>query len=477
MVRNIIGREKEKNQLREALDTDNAELIAVYGRRRVGKTFLIKEYLEGKFDFYATGIYEGKQKDEIKAFCDGMREKNPALKDTNIKNWMDAFIQLRDYLKTLKKKKIIVFLDELPWFDVPPGRFLKAFEWFWNSWGSTRKGLKFIVCGSSTSWMINRFISSKGGLYNRTTARIYLPPLNLGETESYLHRKGFRWSRQLILETYMTFGGVPYYLNFLKPSLSLAENIDRLFFTKDAPLRYEYEFLMKSLFKDPGYYSDILETISKKNKGITRKDIADSKKITSNGALSKALKTLIMSDFIRKYNSYGKKERDALYQLTDPFILFYKRFVENYNFKDEHFWQHSYMTPKVNTWRGLAFEGVCLVHLSQIKRGLGIEGVLTETGSWLYPGTAHHPGAQIDLLIRRADKAINLCEMKYSDRPFVATSKFLEQIRRQREAFQSVNSGYYAVISSLITPFGLSRKNGYATEIDKVVTLDNLFDK
>lgn len=476
MKRNIIGREREIKILEKAIGSEKSELIAVYGRRRVGKTFLIKEYFNENFDFYATGLYEGRQKDELKAFCEGLKEKGIVSK-TEIKTWMDAFILLRDYLKTIKKKRIIVFLDELPWFDVPPGQFLKAFEWFWNSWGSTKKGLKFIVCGSSTSWMIHKFISNKGGLYNRTTTRLYLAPFSLHDTEAYLKNNGFRWNRLLILETYMTFGGIPFYLNLLDTSLSLAENIDRLFFHNDAPLRHEYQFLMQSLFKDAKYYSNILECIARKNKGVTRKEITESKSIESNGALSTALNTLILSDFIRKYNSYGKKQRDALYQLTDPFILFYKRFVENNNSKEEHFWQHSYNSPSVNTWKGIAFEEVCLLHLNQINKGLGINGVLTESGCWYYPGNDSWPPVQIDLVIKRADKVVNLCEIKYSEKPYLPTAKLYKQLENQRMVFENVISGPHAVIQSLITPFGMLRKNEWAGAIHNVITLDHLFEK
>ena len=246
MVRNIIGRKKELEQLSSVLDSNRAELVAVYGRRRIGKTFLVKEFFNGKFDYYATGIFEGNHQNELDAFCDMLRQNSKNGKSLpSIKTWMDAFTALRDYLKGLRKKRIVVFLDELPWFDVPSGQFLKAFEWFWNSWGSTQNNLKMIVCGSATTWMTDKFISGKGGLYNRTTERIYLAPFNLCESEALLKFNGVDWDRSLILDAYMVLGGIPLYLNMLKKNLSLDANIDEMFFREGAPLRNEYEFLFR----------------------------------------------------------------------------------------------------------------------------------------------------------------------------------------------------------------------------------------
>lgn len=475
MVHRIIGRKKELEQLSSALNSDKAELVAVYGRRRIGKTYLVKEFFNDKFDFYATGIFEGSKQDELDAFCDMLRQKQKEGKLLPpILSWMDAFTALRDYLMRLRKKRIVVFLDELPWFDVPSGQFLKAFEWFWNSWGSTQDNLKMIVCGSATTWMTDRFISGKGGLYNRTTERIYLAPFNLGESEELMKYNGLDWDRSLILDTYMVFGGVPFYLGMLKKNLSLDANIDELFFREGAPLRNEYDFLFRSLFKESDYYMRIIDAISRKNMGITRQEIAEQAKASANGSLTKALKNLIDCDFIRKYSSFGKKERNALYQLTDLSILFYKRFVEKYNGKDEHHWSNIIDSPSRRTWTGIAFEQVCLLHVPQIKQALGIAGVQTEVGSWRFAGDEYSAGTQIDMLISRRDRVINICEMKYSSFKYEITLKYNRELRERVSTFRNVTKTRNALYLTMITPWGV-KMNANSGVVTQNVTLDHLF--
>ncbi len=475
MAHRIIGRKKELAQLSSALNSDKAELVAVYGRRRIGKTYLVKEFFNDKFDFYATGIFEGSKQDELDAFCDMLRQKQKEGKPLpSLRSWMDAFTALRDYLKGLRKKRIVVFLDELPWFDVPSGQFLKAFEWFWNSWGSTQDNLKMIVCGSATTWMTDRFISGKGGLYNRTTERIYLAPFNLGEAEELMRYNGLDWDRSLILDAYMAFGGVPFYLGMLNKSLSLDANIDELFFREGAPLRNEYDFLFRSLFKESDYYMRIVDAISRKNMGITRKEIAEQAKASANGSLTKALKNLIDCDFIRKYSSFGKKERDALYQLTDLSILFYKRFVEKYNGKDERHWTNIIDSPARRTWTGIAFEQVCLLHVPQIKQALGIAGVQTEVGSWRFAGDEYTAGTQIDMLISRRDRVINICEMKYSSFEYEITPKYNRELRERVSTFRNVTKTRNALHLTMITPWGV-KMNANSGVVTQNVTLEHLF--
>lgn len=473
MAHEIIGRKRELEQLHSISNSNKAELVAVYGRRRIGKTFLIKGFFKEKFDYYATGIFEGSKKEELDAFCDMLRQKQPNLPP--IKTWMDAFTALRNYLKKLRKKRIVVFLDELPWFDVPKGKFLKAFEWFWNSWGSTQDNLKLIVCGSATTWMTDKFINGKGGLYNRTTERIYLAPFTLNEAEALLKSNGLNWDRAMILDAYMVFGGVPLYLNMLKKSLSLDANIDEMYFREGAPLRNEYDFLFRSLFKDSGYYMRVVDAISKKNIGITRQEIATQAKVSASGTLTKALKNLINCDFIRKYTAFGKKERDALYQLTDLAILFYKRFVENYGGKDEHHWTNTIDSPSRRTWTGIAFEQVCLLHVPQIKQALGIAGVQAEVSSWHYAGNENTPGAQIDMLITRRDKVINLCEMKYSSFEYEITPRYNRELRARCSIFRSVTKTRYALHTTMITPWGL-KQNANIGVIDQTIVLNQLFN-
>lgn len=471
MRQKIIGREKEISQLESVLKSNRAELVAIYGRRRIGKTFLVKEFFNGEFDYFATGIFEGTKSNELAAFCDMLRQKGNKSK---INNWIEAFATLRDYLSSLDKKQLIVFFDELPWFDSQSGQFLKAFEWFWNSWGSTKENLKLIVCGSATTWMTDKFISSKGGFYNRTTERIYLAPFTLGETQKLLSSNGLNWSKSMILDTYMIFGGIPLYLSMLKKDLSLDANVDEMFFGKGAPLQSEYDFLFRSLFKDSNYYIRIIDAISKKNIGISRKEIVETAKISNNGTLTTALKNLISCDFIRKYHSFGKTERDSLFQLTDLSILFYKRFVENYNGQDEHHWSNIIDSPTRRVWTGIAFEQTCLLHIPQIKQALGISGVQTEVSSWRYKGDEYTAGAQIDMLIARRDKTINICEMKYSAYEYEISSKYSRELRAKREIFRTITKTRSSLHLTLVTPWGM-KPNPNSDVVNQVVDLENLF--
>ena len=473
MKNKIIGRVKEMNRLADVVSSNKAELVAIYGRRRVGKTFLVKEFFNNRFDFYATGIFEGKKSDQLLAFYDAMSHR--AVRKADVpRTWMEAFMQLRNHLSGLKKDRLIVFLDELPWFDTRTSQFLKAFEWFWNSWGSTEPRLKLIVCGSATTWMTDKFISGKGGLYNRTTERIHLSPFTLHESALLLKSNGLDWDASLVLEAYMVFGGVPLYLNMLKREMSLDTNIDRLFFAKDAPLKDEYEFLFRSLFKESDYYKSLIDAISTRNQGISRQEIARIAHVNENGTLTQALKNLVSCDFIRKYSGYGKQQRDCLYQLTDLSTLFHKRFIEHYTGMDEHRWSSLIDQPTRRAWTGIAFEQVCLLHVQQIKHALGISGVQTDVCTWRHAGGEYTSGAQIDLLIVRRDKTINLCEMKYAALPFEITGKYSKELRERREIFRSVTGTSYALHLTMVSPHGIKR-NANAYVADQVITIQDLF--
>ena len=285
MAETIIGRTNEQEILRQRIESGSPELIAIYGRRRIGKTFLIRQYFNDAFSFYSTGIYQGTKKEQLGAFNRQLQYYS-GHKWKMAKDWFEAFAQLREHLEAISgNKPIIVFLDELPWMDTPKSRFIKAFEYFWNSWGATNNRLKLIVCGSATTWMRENMLSDKGGLYNRTTRSLYLAPFTLHETEQYLLSRGIRWNRYQIAECYMVLGGTPLYLQMLERDLSLTQNIDHLFFIQNAPLSREYEFLFRSLFKEASLHRQIIETLANKAMGMTRTEIMAAAKIEDGGAL------------------------------------------------------------------------------------------------------------------------------------------------------------------------------------------------
>ncbi len=468
MAETIIGRRAEQEMLRRSISSGSPELIAILGRHRIGKTFLVRRYFNDAFGFYFTGIYQGTKNEQLMEF--NRQLKRYSKREWDLANdWFEAFAQLREYLETIKgTKPIVVFLDELSWMDTPKSRFVKAFEYFWNSWGATNKRLKMIVCGSATTWMRENVLSDKGGLYNRTTRSIYLAPFTLHETEQFLLSRGIIWNRCQIAECYMVFGGTPLYLQMLERDLSLTQNVDKLFFAENAQLAHEYDFMFRSLFKDAALHRQIIETLAKKGIGLTRKEIIEATKIENGGTMTTALRNLADCDFIRQYTAFGKSERGTIYQLTDLFTLFHLRYVKGYRGQDPHHWQNMEDSPSRRAWSGYSFEQLCLHHIRQIKQKLGISGVQSDVCGW------KGEGAQIDLLIDRRDQTINLCEMKFSQREFEITKQYDERLRERKESFRAQTKTLKALHQTFVTTYGV-KKNMYSGNVQSEVLLDDLF--
>lgn len=474
----IIGREYETGLIEKYCDSPKAELVAVYGRRRVGKTFLVKQYFDNRFDFYFTGSFETARNIQLKLFKQEL-ERYSKQKRTVPKDWFEAFAQLREYLSSLDKERIVVFLDELPWLDTPKSNFLAAFSYFWNSWGANNPKLKLFVCGSATTWMISRLIGDKGGMHGRVNRQIYLRPFTLNETEKFLQSKGIEWTRYQVAEIYMAMGGIPYYLDMLDASLSPSQNIDYLFFHEGAPLRMEYDFIFRSLFKDSASYRLVVESLSRRAAGMTRGEIQEHLKMKSGGQLTEILDNLCKCDFLRVYSAFGKKQREQVFQLVDLFSLFHLRFVAKSNGQDEQYWSNMLDNPSRRSWQGYAFEQLCLHHLSQVKRALGISGILTEAYAWSCKpftdtdGTSRK-GTQIDLVIDRRDQTINLCEMKFSTSLYTIDADYDERLRSRTETFRIATKTRKALQTIMITTYGVER-NKYSGNIQRVVTLEDLF--
>ena len=479
--RNIIGRDYEQSLIKKLYHSDKAELVAIYGRRRVGKTYLVKRFFDEQFDFYFTGLYETPKQVQLSVFAAEIEKKTGEATPAP-KTWFEAFSLLRKYLSTLRKRKIVVFLDELPWMDTPKSHFIQAFGYFWNSWASTQKGMKLFICGSSTTWMLSKIIGDKGGLYGRVTRQIYLAPFRLNETEEFLVKtKGIRWNRYQITEAYMILGGIPYYLDMLEKDQPFAKSIDNLIFREGAPLSTEFEFLYRSLFKDSEQYRQVVEILAEKTKGMTREELIKALKMKSGGRLTTILNELCSCDFIRRYSAIGKSDKDALYQLSDPFTLFYLRYAGSSTHQDEQFWQNNHGLPAQNTWKGYAFEQVCLQHLRQIKAKLGVLGVLSNAYSWSCKtftdsdGTEWE-GGQIDLLIDRNDEVINICEIKYSKSPYVITEDYERKLWSREATFRQVTKTRKALQHVFITTYGVKR-NEWSDVVHSEITLNDLFAK
>ena len=469
----IIGRKEEQQILHSAVQSENSEFVAVYGRRRVGKTYLIRETFGYKFTFQHTGLAKGNTKEQLFSFAISLRDAG--YDDCPIpKSWLEAFSLLSAYLKNSTDEKKIIFLDELPWMDTARSNFISAFEHFWNGWASARKDIVLIICGSATSWIINKVINDHGGLHNRVTKQIALQPFTLKECEMFAQSKGLEMSRYQLAECYMVFGGIPYYWSLLEKGLSLAQNIDKIIFAKNGKLSNEFDQLYASLFKSPEQYIDIVTALGKKKAGMTREEIIVAIDKYSNGALSKVLDELEYCGFIRKYNGFDKKSKQAIYQLIDNYTLFYFKFIQQNENNDEHFWSASIDSAMHRAWSGLAFERLCMAHTQQIKAALGIAGVLSNVYSWRKGADEMSDGAQIDLLIDRKDQVINLCEMKYSLSEYVIDAEYEQKLRNKKSVFIDTTNTRKAVHLTMVTTFGI-KANAHSGIVQNEITLEDLF--
>ena len=474
----IIGRIKECERLDECMCAEKAQLIIVYGRRRVGKTFLINEYFHKKFAFKLTGMYGKGREVQLENFVSELKRKTRK-KYVHLKNWRMAFEELRDYLETLpENEKQVVFFDEMPWLDNQKGEFLTVFEWFWNDWASTKDNLVFIACGSATSWMDEKIANNKGGLFNRQTCKLFLKPFKLSETEAFLRNKNIRWSRFDIVRCYMIMGGIPYYLDLISNKLSLSQNIDRLFFSEDGELWDEFEHLYKTLFSNSDNYVKVVEALSTKASGLTRSDIVDLTKLKNNGDLTKILKDLVLSGFVRVSGFYKKKKKDALYQLCDYYTAFYMHYLKDKLGIDNYYWTNSTNDRSRNVWEALCFEQICKDHIMAIKFKLGIPGVLTEESSWFVRGDRKKgiKGAQIDLLISRSDKVVSICEIKFSNAEYVLNASRDLELRNKVEAFINATECRDTIQLVMITTYGV-KENEYSSVIQNQVIMDDLFSE
>ena len=476
----IIGRKQEQKELRRLFESDEPELVVVYGRRRVGKTYLVNQVFgEEGFVFKITGLYKSKLPIQLKNFALALQEYSCENTWPKPKNWMEAFGQLKDYLKKTKTgKKRVIFFDELPWMDTKGSHFLEAFEWFWNSWGCTQEDLLLIVCGSATNWIINKLFKHKGGLYNRAGSKIFLQQFTLAETEQYLQKQGFTWERYDIALIYMIMGGITYYLKQLEHGRTLLDNVDNCFFKTNGKLWNEFDNLYETLFAQSEVYVRIVEALANKRIGLTREEIIKTTKLPDNGTTSKALKDLVKCGFVRSYQYYGRKNKSQTYQLADFYTLFYLRFIkENYG-QDEHFWTHMLDNPKKNAWAGYSFEQLIKEHITQVKRALGIGSVLTQQSSWFIEQRNLDDdcwkGAQIDLLIDRRDKAINVCEAKFYSGEFTIDKDYSLNLRNKINVFKAAVKTRKAIVPTMITTFGI-KHNTYSGIIQQEVVLDDLF--
>ena len=438
----------------------------IYGRRRVGKTYLIREFFADKFTFSSTGIANGDKAEQLANFRSDLdRYSN----DTHpiLKTWFEAFNSLRAIIEKSKRKRKVIFLDEVPWMHTQKSDFLKALEHFWNSFACPRHDVVLIVCGSAASWMVKKMIKDKGGLHNRITLPLKILPFTLGETQEYLISRKIHWDEKTIAECYMALGGIPYYLKMLDKRFSLAQNMDRLFFSKKAILGDEFSNLYASLFKDSQNYLKIVEILAKKKVGYTRDEIIKKGKFKDGGNISEKLDDLVECGFVRKYDSRGRV--GMIFQLSDFYTMFYYQFLKKGAFGDEDYWMHIQGSAAYNTWKGLSFERLCFAHLQQLKHAIGVDGVLTKAFAYYDEKT------QIDMILERNDRNVNIIEMKYSDEPYTLTVKEAAKLRSRKQIVPKLYKRRMAYSVIMVTTEG-TVQNQYSSElIQRTVLLKELF--
>lgn len=474
-MHNIIARNNEIETLNRKYNSGKAEFVIIYGRRRIGKTYLVNNVFADRFTFTYVGARKQKPKIQLRRFASQLKAYSGSPYAPVLENWEEAFNELRTLIERRpKEERKVIFFDEMPWIDTPRSAFVEALEYFWNAWAAQRSDILFIACGSATSWMVNKLIKNKGGLHNRITEQIYLRPFRLGECEEYLRQMGCEWDRYTMLQCYMTMGGVPYYMSLLNPSQSLAQNIDRLFFAKNAPMSEEFDELFNALFPQADKYVAVMKALAGTKEGMLRADIIE-KTGQSGGPLTKVLDNLERCDFIEKYARFNSAVRNTLYRISDPYTLFYFKFLEGKNTKDEHWWTNNLHSHSVEAWEGFSFESICMLHLEQIKRKLGINGISTSTSSWRTTGDEEKKGTQVDLVIDRADRVINLCEIKFSEAPYSISKDYEEKLRCRMSLFKSATGTRKSLVTTMITTYGVLR-GMHSSIVQSEVTMDALFE-
>ncbi len=470
----MIGRKQEIDELVRMYESDESEFVAIYGRRRVGKTFLVRETFSENFCFLHTGLANGGMKSQLRNFYQSLQEYGCS-GDSCPKDWMEAFGMLRKVISAAKMKRKVIFIDEMPWMDTPRSGFLMALEAFWNGWANARKDILLIICGSAASWITKNLFRNTGGLHNRVTCRICLMPFSLHDCELYALEKGVAMSRKDLAECYMVLGGIPYYWRYLDKRFSLSQNIDRMFFREDAPLAQEFSELFSSLFRKSTLFIKVAEKLASRKSGMSLTELATALRMTPSGKLTEILETLESSGFIRKFSAFGARRKNATFQLVDPFTLFHFQFLTGASHGDPKFWETTGLASKQAAWRGLSFERLCLLHINQIRETLGISGVHMGACTWRHSPDDFCPnGAQIALLLDRSDNVINLCEIKYCSDLFAIDKKVADEIAMKTGVFREVTGTRKSIHVTFITSGGLVH-NSYWRGVQSEIKLDDSF--
>lgn len=468
----MVGRELEQQLLKERYTSKKSEFVAVYGRRRVGKTYLIRNVFDSKFCFSMTGLNDANLSKQLANFNNSVKKQYPKMKLAQAQSWLEAFDSIGRLIIKSKQKKKVIFIDELPWFDSAHSGFISALEHFWNDWASKRKDVLLIVCGSAASWMINKLINNKGGLHNRVTQRIKVEPFSLRECKEFMSSKSIVFDHYQLVQLYMVIGGIPFYWDEIRKGQSATQNIDRICFTQNGLLLHEFDNLYQSLFDKAERHEAIVHALAKKAKGLSRDEISTQSGLPRGGGLTRLLNELEESGFIIRYTPFGNKSRNTLYKLSDFYSLFHIKFMHGVKKFDKNHWSKLIDSSKYRAWSGYAFEQVCMSHLPQIKKALGISGIQTESASW--KSNASKDGAQIDLLIDRRDGIMNVCEIKFAMGEFIIDKKYNNELLSKIHVLRAETATKKSLFLTLITTFGI-KTNAYSGNVQNDIKMDALF--
>ncbi len=478
----IIGRKQEIKILKKVYDSKDAEFIALYGRRRIGKTFLIRQmFSKEKNYFELVGLKDGPLKEQLKNFTEALSQTFYQGLPLQIpSSWEDGFKLLTDALQKIPtNKKLVLFFDELPWLASRKSKFIQALDYYWNKYWSQMTNLKLIVCGSAAAWMIDHLINDKGGLHNRITGRILLEPFTLKEVKEFLKSRSINLKDEQIVDLYMVLGGVPYYLKFIERGESAAQIVSSLCFDINSPLRDEFPRLIKSLFDKGETHLQILRLIAKSYYGISRENLLKKLKMTSGGAFNKYIEELEAAGFIKAMRPYLKKKN--YYRAIDEYSLFYLNWIEPVSTNGipnvpRDFWVNQIGRGEYNAWAGYAYETICLTHTRQIQKALGIENQVREITSWRASGkSTNMQGAQIDLLFDRFDQSVTLCEIKYTKTIFTVDKSYAEALKKKISVF-SEHFPKKQIFLALISTQGFKKNIWTEGLIDQGITLGDLMN-
>lgn len=477
MNQSLVGRQEEQAILQKALQSNEPEMVALFGRRRVGKTFLVRSTYTEKITFEITGIQNGNTREQLQHFIDRLNYyARPILPFKAPHNWQEAFQMLIIFLEQrMKGEKAIIFLDEFPWLAGRKSDFLKAFGLFWNSWAS-QNNIVVVICGSAASWMIANVVRNKGGLHNRITRRINLQPFNLYETEQFLKSRAINLDRYQILQIYMAMGGIPHYLKEIESGKTAIQNIDQICFSPQGFLREEFLELYPALFDNAENHIRIIRALATTWQGLTRKDILVKASMTDGGSSTRTLEELVNSGFVAAFYAFGKKKKELRYRLTDEYSLFYLKFIEEKRGEGTGTWERLSQTQLWKSWSGYAFESICLKHVPTLKKALGITGVYTEASAYYLKNSDFGRGIQIDLLIDRNDHAINIFEIKFYQSPFVLNKEQADDIRLKMAIFKSATATIKQLFFTLLTTFPLTPNEHSLGVVDKALDMNCLFE-